>query len=445
MKKYWLLTLAVLMLVLCACSRQTTDALGGSRIEFYYRCDVQNYDGKVTALDTQSYVYDQESTSIARLLADYFSGPEEADLFSAFPRGTSVVDLYQDGPLLTVRLSRGYETLAGVEKTLADACLTLTLTQLEGVARVSLLGEDQAFDPAFPGYSPEDFVLLDTGSLVSEQSIKLYFADGNNRYLLTELRQVIPTEPATVADYLIGQLIAGPREADHYAAIPEGTALLGVGVSDGLCTVNFSSAFLENFSHTESGEWMTIYSVVNTLTQLEEIDRVLILCEGETIPYSRYMRLDQPLTALTSLEGPVRYNMNEYDATIYLGSWSRDYLAALPVRLRQNMAYSLEELLLQTMLEFQAPVGYEILLPEGTQVLSVETNDGCCYVDLSEEFTREPDDPASVRLRINALVASLCSLPDVESVQLSIEGQSPVMGPYDLSGPITVSEDWFYP
>ena len=443
MKTRRLLLLLALLMTLCACSRQTSEAANSSRIDFYYRCDVQNYDGKVTALDTQSYVC--QTDSIARLLADYFAGPGEDDLFSPFPRGTSVVDLYQDGTLLTVRLSRSYDGMDGVEKTLADACLTLTLTQLDGVERVCLLGEDQAADPEFPGYAAEDFVLLDTGSLVSEQSLKLYFADENDRYLLTELRQVIPTDPATEAEYLVNQLIAGPREADRYPAIPNETSLLGIAVSDGLCTVNFSAAFLDDRPHTEAGEWMTVYSVVNTLTQLEDIDQVLLLCQGETIPYYRYMRLDQPLRALESLEGPVRYNMNEYDATIYLGSWSRDYLAALPVRLRQTMAYSLEELLLQTMQEYQAPVGYEILLPEGTRVLSVDTTDGCCYLDLSQEFARDQEDSASQRLRINALVASLCSLPDVEAVQLSVEGQNPVMGPYDLSGPITVSEDWFYP
>ena len=62
-------------------------------------------------------------------------------------------------------------------------------------------------------------------------------------------------------------------------------------------------------------------------------------------------------------------------------------------------------------------------IPEGTKLLSVSTDQGVCYVNLSEEFlTPLPDVKETISLY--SIVNSLCQLPGVDQVQIAINGET---------------------
>ena len=64
--------------------------------------------------------------------------------------------------------------------------------------------------------------------------------------------------------------------------LPEGTVLLEAAVDEeGLAAVNLSADFGENFNGGTAGEEMTLYSIVNTLTALPDVDSVQFLIEGQ--------------------------------------------------------------------------------------------------------------------------------------------------------------------
>ncbi|MDP2872034.1 MAG: S-layer homology domain-containing protein [Bacillota bacterium] len=76
-------------------------------------------------------------------------------------------------------------------------------------------------------------------------------------------------------------LVAGPPPGSGLSrTMPEGTTVLGLEVRDGLATVNFSAAILEN-SYGSTGEALLVGSIVNTLTAFYGIDRVWILVDGQ--------------------------------------------------------------------------------------------------------------------------------------------------------------------
>ena len=441
-----LLLAALLAALLTGCGGddpvQTPESSG---IFFYYRyAQTMDFKAGAASLGTETHTLYPEDPEIPALLGDYLSGPNTAELKAALPEDTMLAGLKQEGETLTVRLMGGYEKLTGIDRTLADACLTLTLTQLEGVEQVVLCGGQQSEAEA-PCYRPEDFAILDVSSSVSSMSVKLYFADTNDRYLLPELRQTEPTDVTGAAEFVVDQLIAGPAEEGHGPVMPRGARRLNLRVENGLCLLDLSAEFVAEKPATEAGEWMTVYALVNSLTELEGIESVQLLCEGSPISYYRYMKLDLPLRAFEGLVGPVRYGMSEFDADLFVGSWSADYLARIPVRLQQTTAQSQQVLLVQTLLDYQPPEGFVNLMPAGTRMLSAEVSDGVCTVDLSREFLGDASDTAAQRLRVNALTASLCSLSDVDAVVILIDSAPATMGLYDLREPLKPAQDWFFP
>lgn len=77
------------------------------------------------------------------------------------------------------------------------------------------------------------------------------------------------------------QLIAGPDpDGPLSPAAPPETEILSLHVEDGLATVDFSDHIREHAAGS-AGETLVIASIVNTLTEFPDVQRVQILVDGE--------------------------------------------------------------------------------------------------------------------------------------------------------------------
>ncbi|MEG1537967.1 MAG: GerMN domain-containing protein, partial [Clostridiales bacterium] len=87
-----------------------------------------------------------------------------------------------------------------------------------------------------------------------------------------------------VARTTIQELIAGPTSQTLYPTIPSSTILEDINITkDGLCIVDFSPELVEDHPGGSLAEQLTIYSIVNTLTQFDSVDKVRILVGGRVI------------------------------------------------------------------------------------------------------------------------------------------------------------------
>jgi len=124
--------------------------------------------------------------------------------------------------------------------------------------------------------------------LTDKVPVYLYFANQDN----TKLRKLIRYIPVSktkkgagiLATELVEELIKGPAEATGLnPTIPEKAKLKSpVTVEKGTATVDFNNAFVKNHPGEKEAEQMTIYSIVNTLTELVEIQNVIFKIEGKT-------------------------------------------------------------------------------------------------------------------------------------------------------------------
>lgn len=112
--------------------------------------------------------------------------------------------------------------------------------------------------------------------------ITLYFANMENKELQKETR-LIDSKDLLLDPYteLINMLIEGPESNFLAKTLPEGTKLLSCELVGNCLNVNLSKEFIKNASQDENDRRNYIDSIVNTLTELNEVDSVKILIEGE--------------------------------------------------------------------------------------------------------------------------------------------------------------------
>lgn len=103
-----------------------------------------------------------------------------------------------------------------------------------------------------------------------------------------------------VAREAIRELIEGPEDRKLSPVIPSSTRLLSVTVKEGLATVNFSRHLIDDHWGGAKTEYLTVASIVRTLTAFPGIDRVQLLIEGrkgESI--AGHIVFDEPFTPET--------------------------------------------------------------------------------------------------------------------------------------------------
>ncbi len=126
--------------------------------------------------------------------------------------------------------------------------------------------------------------------------ITLYFSDNQAEKLVPEKREV-KTEGKPLPEVVINELIKGPQGSGLLKTIPDGTVLLSLDVQDGLAQVDFSKDIKENHWGGSAGESMTIYSIVNSLAELEGIEEVQFMLEGEKMEsLAGHFDLTQPIS-----------------------------------------------------------------------------------------------------------------------------------------------------
>ncbi len=88
--------------------------------------------------------------------------------------------------------------------------------------------------------------------------------------------------PQVDLEEVMVELLKGPETDDLSRVIPEGTALRGITLEYGVAYADFSEELLQADVGSEA-EAVLVDSIVKTLTQLEEVDSVQILVEGEIV------------------------------------------------------------------------------------------------------------------------------------------------------------------
>lgn len=126
-------------------------------------------------------------------------------------------------------------------------------------------------------YTPEEEI---TDEQIRQTMLSLYF-EGDNGIIpearLIDVKKLIKNPYETILELLI----AGPKNNNLQKTIPEETKINKIEKDGENLIIDFSREFIENHKGGETEEKNTIKSIVNTLTELTEINGIKIKIDGE--------------------------------------------------------------------------------------------------------------------------------------------------------------------
>lgn len=112
--------------------------------------------------------------------------------------------------------------------------------------------------------------------------VTLYYQNKETKELMPEGRMVdsktLLTDPYAT---LINLLIEAPKNEKLQSTIPQGTRVLKTELKGDMVYVDLSKEFIDNHPGSADAENTTIYTIVNTLTELNEVNSVKILINGK--------------------------------------------------------------------------------------------------------------------------------------------------------------------
>lgn len=132
--------------------------------------------------------------------------------------------------------------------------------------------------------------------------VSLYFYNNDTKSLASEGR-LIDVKELLENPYkrLMELLIEGPQNTNLSKTIPDGTKVNKAEIKGDILYLDLSKEFIENHAGGEEAESATIYSIVNAMTNLTEVNAVKILIDGEENKSFKdnKIKFDDPFVVIT--------------------------------------------------------------------------------------------------------------------------------------------------
>lgn len=252
---------------------------------------------KLMPFDYVTQTTDQE-TLIGELAGQILEPPKNPDYQGILGEKVVLIDIKRDDNVLYLNFNKDYTGMKATREILCRAALAKTFTQVEGIDYISINCDGQPLldkkGSPVGAFSASDFAESITDVNVYERvELKLYFANKTRDGLVAETREVVHNINTSMEKLIVEQLMAGPMQPDNFAVLPKDTKLLNVSVSDNMCYVNFDSRFTSG--ELEAAEYIPIYAIVNSLTELQTVNKVQLTVNGSAdISYRDAVSLKEP-------------------------------------------------------------------------------------------------------------------------------------------------------
>ncbi len=236
----------------------------------------------------------KDTEILERVLQELTAGPKNSNLKRTLPENLKIlkctlVKSDDEGDTAEVDFSKEYHNLTESQELFCRASVVWTLTDLDFISNVNILVEGTPLTRA----NGQVVGNLNKGNVVVNpvispektdiRKIKIYFADEQAMGLISEVRNIEAKQSQTLENQIVEQLILGPRRDDLYPTIPSETKINDIRTEEGICYVNLSNDFVAKHSGGSSSEVLTIYSIVNSLTEINSVKKVQFLIDGEKI------------------------------------------------------------------------------------------------------------------------------------------------------------------
>ncbi len=127
-------------------------------------------------------------------------------------------------------------------------------------------------------------------------------------------------------------------------------------------------------------------------------------------------------TPVNGIDAP--NNMEKKIITVYFANSNADAVVPEKREAEVKSGDPIEKVIFEELIKGPTGDGLFPVIPKGTRLLSVNTANEICTIDLSKEFVdNSPGGTSSESMTLNSVVNSLTELPNIKKVQFLIEGK----------------------
>lgn len=298
----------IVLIVLVPCAfllYDTVIASGEENVSFYY----MTADGTMQPTQKNIRGENREDT-LMTTLQTLKEGPKTEGTLTTVPVDITFQSVALVNDVAIVDVSSAYHKMRDTEEVICRSSLVWTLTSLDFVKGVSITVDGQPLHSNSGeeyGVMNRENVLI-TGVISAETTeyaiLRLYFANSDKTELQVEERVIEVNTNQAREKTIVEQLIAGPEEEGLQRTIPVETKIRDITTtSDGTCYVDLSQDFVTKHNGGKMEELLTVYSIVNSLCELEQVKKVQFLIGGEKLDlYKGNLEFKTPFTAVSSLK-----------------------------------------------------------------------------------------------------------------------------------------------
>lgn len=280
----WLFVIMAGLLLLSGCGKKDEKIPADKLCRIYY------VNKEETCVVMQEYAAQapRENTleRLEELLGKLKEIPEKLEYLPPISGKAVLTDYRLDGDQLTLIFEESYKEIIPTTEILLRAAIVRTLTQIEGISCVSfVIGSEPLIDNLgnVVGVMYSEQFIDNAGDEINAYEmvdLHLYYADETGSRLVEANRRLTFNTNISKEKLIVEQIILGPQNASLYPTVNPDTKIVSVTVKDGTCYVNLSQEFLTQTNQVNPE--VAIYSIVNSLVELSNVNNVQISVNGET-------------------------------------------------------------------------------------------------------------------------------------------------------------------
>lgn len=221
------------------------------------------------------------------IIEELIKSPEDERYTSVFPASTTVEDVkyYEaygnySGVIVAV-LGGGYKYLEGIDKTIADYCIVMSMCELDGVSGVVVYSEEIPSVLASNVLDPEDIIMNASALRTAQYNLNLWYPSNTRLGALDQMEKtVVATVDTDEAEVIFRALLDISTSSENIKFIDSATSVISSNIEKNICYLNLTDDFLRYFHYSPMGENLTIRAVANSICEMEEIEAVQFLING---------------------------------------------------------------------------------------------------------------------------------------------------------------------
>lgn len=299
MKKRLIPILIALGVLTAGCTANTVSSPSPESIAIY-RVLTPDYQSDGNLLLSETLALDTSEASVLQAAEALSATPQSEKLQCPLPSDVKILDAVKNANYVTVYTNSEYLDVNGIEKTIMDCCITMTMCSIEGVDFVTICVGSEVIEDKL---STEDFLLFDNIINSNKAQVRIYFPKTTEKILGSEHHTISFDDENSAERTILDALFQGPTSNNLKRAFPFGTIVLSVYTQNGICSVSLSGISPEDGSLTSDEAKLAVYSIVNSLTSLAGINSVQILINGEQVQSIWGFSIFNPLSKDKSIIG----------------------------------------------------------------------------------------------------------------------------------------------